>query len=140
MEKGFRGQKKLKEYTTYVHNLEDKLLEREEKNCVDVKDNAMDTVMLSLRTAKGLDLKTFREEFGSSVLHSLFKAYRPYVESGHVACLDENRRAITMDEFCSLSSDEGEREEIATFIRLSDPDGFLLSNELISIAFRVIAP
>ncbi|CAL5374215.1 unnamed protein product [Camellia sinensis] len=33
-----------------------------------------------------------------------------------------------------------EIEETVAFIRLSDPDGFLLSNELISLAFQVIAP
>lgn len=132
--KRFSRPKKLKEYLTYVHNLDDKIkiLESDENNNL---DNAMDTVMLSLRTAKGLDLKAFREAFGSSTLHSLFAAYRPYVESGHVACLDENRRAILMG-----GVDEGEREKIAAFIRLTDPDGFLLSNELISVAFRAIAP
>lgn len=137
--KRFSRPKKLKEYTTYVLNLEDKLVDGNQNSCIDVKDNALDTVMLSLRTAKGLDLKTIKEAFGSSVVHSLCKAYRPYVESGHVVCLDENRRAITTDEFCLLLSDEGEREKIAAFIRLSDPDGFLLSNELISLAFRVIS-
>lgn len=136
----FSRPKKLKEYAGYVQNLENGTVESQGDGCADAKDMAMDSVMLSLRTARGLDLKSFKAAFGSSLVHSLCKAYRPFVESGHVVCLDEDRRTITSDQFCSLLSDEHKTEEIVWFIRLSDPDGFLLSNELISLAFGVIAP
>lgn len=136
----FSRPKKMKEYMAYVQNLEDGIIECPEDSCPDAKDMAMDSVMLSLRTARGLDLKSFKETFGSSLVHSLFQAYKPYVESGHVVCLDRHRRAVTKEQFCSLLSDGHEIEETVTFIRLSDPDGFLLSNELIALAFRAIAP
>ncbi|KAI8016839.1 Heme chaperone HemW [Camellia lanceoleosa] len=124
----------------YVQNLEDGVVGLSEDSFPDPKDMAMDAVMLSFRTAKGLDLKSFRKTFGTSIVHSLGKAYRPFVESGHVVCLDGHRRVITTDRFCALLSDEEEIEETVAFIRLSDLDGFLLSNELISLAFQVIAP
>ncbi|RVW75293.1 Oxygen-independent coproporphyrinogen-III oxidase-like protein sll1917 [Vitis vinifera] len=92
-------------------------------NSVDAKDVAMDVVMLSLRTARGLDLKSFRNSFGSSFVASLCMAYRPYVKSGHVVCLDEQRRPVTSDEFSSLLSKDDGIEERLAFVRLSDPDG-----------------
>ena len=106
---------------------------------IDAKDMAMDVVMLSLRTARGLDLKSFREAYGGSLVFSLFKAYKPYVESGHVVCLDEHGTVVSADEINAALLDVDKIRQLA-FIRLSDPDGFLLSNELISLAFGVIAP
>ncbi|KAK9278150.1 hypothetical protein L1049_027709 [Liquidambar formosana] len=136
----FSRPKKMKEYMGYVQNLEDGVLGHCDNNYVDSKDMAVDVVMLSLRTARGLDLRSFGEAFGGSLVLSLCEAYRQYVESGHVVCLDEQGSTITADELSSLLSNEDEMEKMPAFIRLSDPDGFLLSNELISIAFSVIAP
>ncbi|KAL6973098.1 hypothetical protein U1Q18_027272 [Sarracenia purpurea var. burkii] len=137
----FSRPRKMKDYTVFVQNLENGVAENQEDSCSDAKDMAMDAVMLSLRTSRGLELKSFKETFGSSLAHSLCKAYKPYIESGHVVCLDQQRKAITTDQFCSLLLSDGrEMEETLVFLRLSDPDGFLLSNELISLAFRVIVP
>jgi oxygen-independent coproporphyrinogen-3 oxidase len=47
---------------------------------------------------------------------------------------------MTVDEFNTLFLNEDEIAKGLSYIRLSDPDGFLLSNELISLAFRVIDP
>lgn len=135
----FSRPRKMKEYMGYVQSLETEVVGCG-GNSVDAKDVAMDVVMLSLRTARGLDLKSFRNSFGSSFVASLCKAYRPYVKSGHVVCLDEQRRPVTSDEFSSLLSKDDGIEERLAFVRLSDPDGFLLSNELISLAFQAIAP
>ncbi|GMP35397.1 hypothetical protein CsSME_00007844 [Camellia sinensis var. sinensis] len=122
----FSRPKKVKVYGAYVQNLKDGVVGLSEDSFPDPKDIAMDA--------------SFRKTFGTSIVHSLGKAYRPFVESGHVVCLDGHRRVITTDRFCALLSDEEEIEETVAFIRLSDPDGFLLSNELISLAFQVIAP
>ncbi|KAI3897914.1 hypothetical protein MKW92_009585 [Papaver armeniacum] len=114
----FSRPRKMKEYTSYVQNLEDGVLIQHENGHKDAKDLEMDdlemdVVMLSLRTSKGLELKSFRECFGS---------------------------LLVAEEFRSVLSNESNIEEEVLFIRLSDPDGFLLSNELISIAFGVISP
>ncbi|KAF2293223.1 hypothetical protein GH714_040566 [Hevea brasiliensis] len=102
-------------------------------NHLDAKDLAMDVLMLSLRTARGLDLRSFKYAFGGSLVYSLCKVYKPYMESGHVVCLGEERRAMTADEFNNLFTLEDGISSRLAYIRLSDPDGFLLSNELISL-------
>lgn len=132
--------KKLKDYTTYVQNLEDGVVDCCEEDSVDDHETAMDMVMLALRTARGLELKSFKEAFGSPLILSLCKVYEPYMKSGHVLFLDEQRREIMEDDFSSLLSDEQKLEDVLAFIRLSDPEGFLLSNELISLAFAVLDP
>lgn len=136
----FSRPRKIKEYMGYVQNLENGLVDCRGNDPIDAKDMAMDVVMLSLRTARGLDLKSFREAYGCSLVFSLFKAYKPYVESGHVVCLDEHGTAVSADELNTVLLDVDKIRHRLAYIRLSDPDGFLLSNELISLAFGVIAP
>lgn len=135
----FSRPKRMKEYTGYVENLENGLVDSCESNR-SAQDMATDVLMLSLRTSRGLDLKSFGEEYGSSLVLALCKAYKPYVESGHVVFLDEHRRAMAADELNALLVNEDKIERSPAYIRLSDPDGFLLSNELISLAFAVVAP
>ncbi|KAG9150851.1 hypothetical protein Leryth_002981 [Lithospermum erythrorhizon] len=136
----FSRPKMMKGYLGYVQDLENELLSSHDNGVTDLKDIASDVVMLSFRTARGLDLKSFKEIFGYSLVRSICQLYMPYVESGHIVCLDEQRRTITPEKFGSFVSDEHTEIEMPTFIRLSDPEGFLLSNELISLAFGVIAP
>ncbi|XP_060204468.1 uncharacterized protein LOC132632521 [Lycium barbarum] len=136
----FSRPKKLKDYMSYVQNLENGLVKSCQDSKVDAQDIATDVVMLSLRTARGLDLKSFGKAFGSSTILSLCEVYKPYIESGHVVCLNEQRREIAAEEFISLLSEGDKITEALAYIKLSDPDGFLLSNELISLAFNVLAP
>ncbi|KAL3342735.1 hypothetical protein AABB24_026660 [Solanum stoloniferum] len=136
----FSRPRKLKDYMGYVQSLENGLVNCSEDSKVDAQDIAMDIVMLSLRTARGLDLKSFGKAFGSLTILSLCEVYKPHIESGHVVCLDEQRREISPEEFSSLLSEGNKINEVLAYIRLSDPDGFLLSNELISLAFNVLAP
>ncbi|KAK4436918.1 Heme chaperone HemW [Sesamum alatum] len=111
----FSRPRRLKDYMDYVQNLENGLMNCSEDDMIDAKDLAMDVVMLSLRTADGLDLKSFKEAF------------------------DGQGRTIAVNEFLSSFSNEFWRNEKLAFLRLSDPDGFLLSNELISLAFGAMA-
>ncbi|GMH07995.1 hypothetical protein Nepgr_009835 [Nepenthes gracilis] len=137
----FSRPRRMSDYRSYVQNLEVGLANQCENSDVDHNDRAMDVVMLSLRTARGLDIKSFGEAFGAPLVKSLCQAYTPYVESGHVVFLDEQRKLMSADEVkSSLTADECKSGEQLAFIRLSDPDGFLLSNELISVAFGIIAP
>ncbi|KAJ9140218.1 hypothetical protein P3X46_030891 [Hevea brasiliensis] len=136
----FSRPRKMREYMGYVKNMNNGAVDCCGNNHLDAKDMAMDVLMLSLRTARGLDIRSFTDVFGGSVVYSLCKVYKPYIETGHVVCLDEERRAMTADEFNNLFTHEDEISSRLAYIRLSDPDGFLLSNELISLAFGVIAP
>ncbi|XP_078157762.1 radical SAM superfamily protein [Carex rostrata] len=129
----FSRPKRLKEYAEWVQRLEDGTVSYGTSE-VEVKEVAMDVVMLSLRTARGLDLKEFGREFGWQLVGTLCEAFRPFVDRGLVIPLDRDRRVLSGDDF---KFGEG---ETTYFVRLSDPDGFLLSNELISVAFGVIAP
>lgn len=136
----FSRPKKMKDYSGFVQSLESGEIEQwKNSDDVDQKDRAMDVVMLSLRTARGLEMKDFIRAFGASLAVSLCQAYLPYVKSGHVLCLDEERKIIEAEELSFLLADESGKEKVS-FIRLSDPDGFLLSNDLISVAFAVVAP
>ncbi|XP_061374783.1 uncharacterized protein LOC133317005 [Gastrolobium bilobum] len=134
----FSRPKKVNDYINFVQNLENGLVKTSADDNILGKDTAMDVVMLSLRTSRGLDLKCFQESFGSPVVLSLLEAYKPYVESGHVVCLDKQRRTIRIEDLNNSLLDKTNTERKLAYIRLSDPEGFLLSNELISIAFRVI--
>ncbi|KAJ3701699.1 hypothetical protein LUZ61_005404 [Rhynchospora tenuis] len=129
----FSRPKRLNEYVEWVQRLEVGTVGYGTGD-VEVKDMAMDVVMLSLRTARGLDLKEFGKEFGWQLASKLCEAFRPFVDRGLVVPLDQDRIVLSSDEF---ELGKGER---TYFIRLSDPDGFLLSNELISVAFGVISP
>ncbi|KAE9608553.1 hypothetical protein Lal_00020912 [Lupinus albus] len=134
----FSRPKKLNDYMNFVRNLENGLVSSSAGDHIHCKDTAMDVVMLSLRTARGLDLESFKESYGNSIVFSVLEAYKPYVESGHVSCLDENRKSIRIDDLDDYLLDESNPERRLAYIRLSDPEGFLLSNELISLAFRAI--
>ncbi|XP_051147902.1 uncharacterized protein LOC127263028 [Andrographis paniculata] len=127
----FTRPRNLKDYAAYVRSLEDGSNYGGGSGGVDIKELATDVVMLSLRTADGLDLRAFGEAFGESAVESIFVSYGPYVESGHVMWLDESREAV--------ATNKGRRQRVG-HLRLSDPDGFLLSNELIAVAFHAIAP
>ncbi|KAL8154195.1 hypothetical protein V2J09_011955 [Rumex salicifolius] len=135
----FSRPRRMKEYSSFVQDLEngetEPLTDNED---IDQKDRAMDVVMLSLRTSRGLEIKPFSQTYGAALVESLCQAYLPYVKSGHVLFLDEQRKVIEAEELKSLLADEGNLEKMLGFIRLSDPDGFLLSNDLISVAFGVV--
>ncbi|KAL5225245.1 hypothetical protein ABZP36_011884 [Zizania latifolia] len=135
----FSRPRRMKEYADWVQKLEIGAWSHE-PDSAGMKDMAMDVVMLSLRTAWGLDLRSFSKSFGKSLTVSLCNTFRPFVESGLVIVMDMERRALQPSDFKLDLQYEGEIESKVAFIRLSDPDGFLLSNELISLAFGVIAP
>jgi coproporphyrinogen III oxidase-like Fe-S oxidoreductase len=54
----------------------------ENEEVVGTMDAARETVMLGLRTRKGLDLIRFEREFGSDLLHRLEQNAVPVMEAG----------------------------------------------------------
>ncbi|PKA51345.1 oxygen-independent coproporphyrinogen III oxidase [Apostasia shenzhenica] len=139
----FSRPRRLKEYEQYVKKLEMKTTAEEDDDVaiVDAKETAMDMVMLSMRTARGLDLKWFESFFGEAMKLSLCRAWRPYIDSGHIVAMDEEKRVVATCDFELEMAGGGQRRrwEVA-FLRLSDPEGFLMSNELIAISFGVLSP
>ncbi|KAE8670338.1 WUSCHEL-related homeobox 1 [Hibiscus syriacus] len=107
----FSRPKKMRGYIDFVQSLENGTADYTGDTDTNVRDLASDVVMLSLRTARGLDLKSFRCAFGNSVVASLCEAYKPYVESGHVLCLNEQRTTLTADEYNALLLNEDSADE-----------------------------
>ncbi|GLJ37866.1 hypothetical protein SUGI_0770370 [Cryptomeria japonica] len=148
-----------------------------ESEVFDSKDLAMDTIMLSLRLAQGLDIRTFGKVFGLPLCLSLCRVLKPFVASGHLIVLNDDRQSLCAEVFDLFCNDLRQEEIIPSkfvqqnlenkyaevldrdgldvlygveersvsdvrnqiaYIRLSDPEGFLLSNELISTAFAAL--
>ncbi len=81
----------------------------------------LDTVMLRLRTAAGVDLAELRRRFGPEAAAAVAGALAPHEPLGHVWGLDGQGSR------CAVAA--------AQRIRLSDPRGFLMSNDVISDVF-----
>lgn len=77
------------------------------------KPDLLDFVMLSLRTADGLDMNHLRSAYGEDIADKVAKASSQYLQTGIM-------------------------REKDSWLRLSDPEGFLLSNDVISSIFAVI--
>lgn len=74
------------------------------------KEELLETLMLGLRLAFGLNLKTLTEKFGTEKVEAIKQCLHPYFDQGWVEII-------------------GER------LRLSDPDGFLFSNVILADLF-----
>ena len=81
------------------------------------EDILLDTIMLRLRTADGLDLKELSQAYGQDIPATLLPTLLQYRDQGLV----------------QLTQEEGSK--IVQKARLSDPDGFLLSSGIISDLF-----
>jgi len=75
-------------------------------------DRLLDTLMLGFRLSDGVDLSALETEFGPDVLASIQTVLAPYVQAGWVQYRTPLRP------------------------RLSDPDGFLLSNTVLTALFE----
>ena len=89
-----------------------------DNNCGDespevIAELALETVMLRLRTSDGLDVHAYSESFGRPAARSVLRALIPHARTGHVAML---RRPNLI-------------------VRLTDPEGWLLANDIISDVF-----
>jgi oxygen-independent coproporphyrinogen-3 oxidase len=79
------------------------------------QDRLLDMIMLSLRTADGLNLNEVSSTFGQSVADAIEEAVIDYEKDGLVKAIIGHR------------------------VRLTDPDGFLISNDIISSIFAKIS-
>ncbi len=83
-------------------------------NCevVTERDRLLETLMLGLRLAEGVSLDAIASEFGQETVDTILEILQPYIEKEWVKMIPE-RNAI----------------------RLSDPEGFLYSNAVLSSLF-----
>ncbi|KAJ7559240.1 hypothetical protein O6H91_04G075600 [Diphasiastrum complanatum] len=179
----FSRPRKMKAYAAFVDDFE------KAEGKVDfpedsIEERILDTIMLSLRLAQGLNLREFAQLYGRSVTVAFCRGLQQFVESGHVKLLDidgkdvgnhecHERHGIQWDvverreETIYMRSFQTDPEAISckplrtkiasdwqalfgqdlpsflkpdtVFVRLSDPEGFLLSNEIISSLFSAMS-
>mmetsp|Transcript_4107 Transcript_4107/g.4700 ORF Transcript_4107/g.4700 Transcript_4107/m.4700 type:complete len:108 (-) Transcript_4107:147-470(-) len=90
-------------------------------------EQLLDVLMLGLRVCDGLLIKDLVEQFGSQRIIQLIDALKdPTVTPRLVSLLDGQDEPVPLEE-----------ADIATIyrVRLTDPEGFLLSNEVLSSLF-----
>ncbi|KAG6549667.1 hypothetical protein Mapa_008646 [Marchantia paleacea] len=167
----FSRPKKMREYKSYVASLEfsSELPSADDYPANSIEDQVLDTIMLSLRLARGLNLQKFEAAFGSSVTWTVCSRLIQYIDIGLVEALDGDCKLISRDHYKRMFSEgreddvhllnsaregPGPRVEACTssknlervetferkpaYVRLTDPEGFLLSNEVISSIFSAL--
>jgi oxygen-independent coproporphyrinogen-3 oxidase len=133
-----RGQRfvrprKMPEYEQYVQDLallvphtEPAMAAKGTVRTIDALPDMLDVVMLALRTADGLDLARFARQYGEENAARVLRALGRYEADGLVL-----RTGDGGWEAGALGArGSGERR-----VRLSDPDGLMLSNDIISSVF-----
>ena len=89
---------------------------------ISATDYLLETLMLGLRLAEGVDLSQFHPD----TVEIIWAALKPYYHQGWVEIVDDARKAIDPDERISNN----------WAIRLRDPEGFLFSNTILSALFE----
>lgn len=87
----------------------------------------LETLMLGLRLAEGIDIARFTQQFGGDRLIKLWQCLLPYYRQGWVQVHSGTQ---------SLSV--GKRLPPSGAIRLSDPEGFLFSNTILASIFDAL--
>lgn len=142
----FSRPRKIKQYREFVESFE-----KSEGHISCPQDSkeerALDTVMLLLRLAQGLDLREFAEMFGGGLTAVVCEALLPFVYTGHVAFMNADRQIVDMEVVKVHTKDTGvlQFEKLGVsdhsrlaYVRLTDPNGFLLSNEVIASIFSAL--
>jgi coproporphyrinogen III oxidase-like Fe-S oxidoreductase len=109
----------------------------------------LEVVMLALRTSDGLDLDTINRGYGSDAVHKILDALEPFtnrnlvlVETGDNQSMGSTLKvgsnpADTLRPADALNS--GDDQKRYGRVRLRDPEGFLVSNDIISSVFAALA-
>eukprot|EP00899_Mesostigma_viride_P019255 jgi/Mesvir1/27330/Mv07146-RA.1 len=108
-----------------------------------LEDRLLDRVMLSLRTRAGLDMRAVGMEFGEDVVRAILEATGERVVCGHAEYLDDGGHVIALRQELKDSSKNPDFSkkllaEVAV-LRLTDPHGLIVSNDIISSIFSVIS-
>ena len=121
-----------------------------------------DVVMMRLRTADGLDLKAFEESYGSSAARNVASALEPHTQTGLVQQCSSSEDSVSAAGDREASAKQGAMNNSSssrngrsmqpilapdqqeglrgTRVRLTDPEGFLVSNDVISDVFAALTP
>ncbi|WP_088431807.1 radical SAM family heme chaperone HemW [Halomicronema hongdechloris] len=88
------------------------------------QDQVLETLMLGLRLAEGVAIAPLIPLAGTSLVSILARCLRPYIDKGWVLIDGDKDDTITAD----------------SRIRLRDPEGFLMSNTILTALFAALTP
>jgi putative oxygen-independent coproporphyrinogen III oxidase len=123
------------EYYAWVRQL------RENKGAIDCPvsthgDRLLETLMLGLRLADGIDLSALSQQFGKGVLEEIWTCLQPYAHQGWVEFLSEGDRGAKPEAYRPLAFNDRNLLSQCQRLRLSDPEGFLFSNTILATLFN----
>lgn len=120
------------EYYQWVRSLQDYSLENQgisTPNNYSETDNdiLLETLMLRFRLAEGVNLSKLSQQFGQQIVEQIWICLQPYQNQGWVEF--RNLKGIV-----TVFSDN-QQLPIDGYLRLTDPEGFLFSNTVLSTLF-----
>jgi oxygen-independent coproporphyrinogen-3 oxidase len=118
------------------------------------EEQLLDLIMLSLRLSDGLDLHKVQQEYGQQTVAPLLPTIQGFMQQGLMQLAPDARRQgderMLLEPGCCAGSDDagdafGElcgrlKQGEECRVRLTDPAGFLLSNDVISELFAQLDP
>lgn len=118
-----------REYYAWVEQLmaADGVLESTQTSPVDV---LLETLMLGLRLAEGVNLLTLTQQFGHKTWEKVWTALQPHYCRGWVEVVQADGKVFELKE-ANIPAVNGH-------LRLSDPEGFLFSNTILADLFSYI--
>lgn len=125
----FTRPRKTREYYEWVNRL------KERDGAIDCppippEEVLLETLMLRLRLAEGLNLATLAREFGTPTVPRLWKSLQPYYQQGWVQVLAPDGEPIDLPDPATLP--------LSGRVRLADPEGFLFSNTVLATLFSAL--
>ncbi|WP_051340282.1 radical SAM family heme chaperone HemW [Planktothrix agardhii] len=94
------------------------------------QEKLLETLMLGLRLAEGINLEYLSQQFGAETLAQILTILITFKNQGLVQFLDTQKQPISN----TIQPDLNQG-----FIQLTDPDGFLLSNQILSTLFAELS-
>jgi oxygen-independent coproporphyrinogen-3 oxidase len=111
-------------------------------------DVLLETLMLGLRLAEGLNLSTLTQQFGEKTLEQIWVSLQPYYRCGWVEVVGASWESTNLQQEVEVpnevegwdtSEGDGTLPEVKLMnqgqLRLSDPEGFLFSNTVLADLF-----
>jgi putative oxygen-independent coproporphyrinogen III oxidase len=89
-------------------------------------DRLLETLMLGLRLSEGVNLSQLRDRFGEQVLKKIWTCLQPYTSQGWIEWIAKGETTIQDTQDCFRFQQ----------VRLTDPEGFLFSNTVLSTLFE----
>jgi oxygen-independent coproporphyrinogen-3 oxidase len=95
-----------------------------------VHENLLETIMLGLRLADGINCVTLVDQFGPNILQRIWPTLHRYYCQGWVEILTSEGIPISLSLESALPTNSR--------IRLTDPEGFLFSNTILAAIFQAL--